>query len=181
MMGNRLFKTGLIHVHFGDGQGKTSAAVGLAVRACGCGGSVLFAQFLKNGRSGELETLRKLEGVELAECPPCDKFFYQMDERERAQASAEQSGFFQDMIGRVRSGGYDLLVMDEIIDAVHLGMISREEFLEFLKNKPENLEVVLTGHQIFPELTAVADYVTEVKKIKHPYDNGIRARRGAEV
>lgn len=177
----KLFKTGLVHVYYGDGQGKTSAAAGLALRVCGCGGRVLFAQFLKNGRSGELEAMRKLDGVELLECKPCAKFLFEMDEREREQACSDQLGAFLLMRECLSHGEYDLLVLDEILDVVELGLIKPEELLGFLKAKPENLEVALTGHKVFPELIAIADYVSEVKKVRHPYDRGFKARRGAEV
>jgi cob(I)alamin adenosyltransferase len=170
---------GLVHVYYGDGPGKTTAATGLAARAKGCGGSVLFAQFLKNGRSGELAALRKLS-VEILDCEPCEKFFFIMDEKEKERTVAEQRGAFLRMAEAARSGKYSLLVLDEVLDVVKLGIVSPGELLEFLRNRPESLEAALTGHEVFPELMELADYVTEVKKVKHPYDRGVKARRGVE-
>lgn len=170
---------GLLHVYYGDGKGKTTAAVGLAVRCRGSGGSVLFAQFLKNGRSGELAALREL-GVEAMECKPCEKFFFSMDDTEKKQTIADQRDAFLRMAEKARSGSYNLLVLDEILDAVKLGIFSPGELLGFLRDRPESLEAALTGHEAFPELLEAADYVTEAKKVKHPYDRGIKARRGVE-
>lgn len=176
-----MFKIGMVHIYYGDGQGKTCAAVGLVVRLCGCGGRALYAQFLKNGNSGELKALGNLpDGIEILKCKPCAKFFRDMGEEERAQAAAEQLGVFHMAIEMARTGKYDLLVLDEIIDTVTLEIISKDELVGFLTEKPETLEVALTGHAVFPELLEAADYVSEIRKIKHPYDRGLKARRGAE-
>jgi cob(I)alamin adenosyltransferase len=170
----------MVHVCYGDGPGKTTAAVGLVVRACGSGLRVLFAQFLKDGRSGELIALKKL-GVDVLECIPCEKFFAFMSESEKANASAKQREAFFTAKHAALSGKYDLLVLDEVLDIVMLGIITPEELLGFLRERPETLEVSLTGHAVFPELIDAADYIAEVKKVKHPYDHGIKARRGVEL
>lgn len=170
---------GLVHVYYGDGPGKTTAAAGLAARACGNGYKALFAQFLKNGRSGELASLRRL-GAEVLEGKPCEKFFTYMDECEKAQAAADQRNAFLQMKEKACSGAYDLLVLDEVLDIVKLGILGADELLEFLRNRPGNLEVALTGHEMSPELLELADYVSEVRKVKHPYDGGVKARRGVE-
>jgi cob(I)alamin adenosyltransferase len=176
-----MFKIGMIHVYYGDGQGKTCAAVGLAVRLCGCGGRTLYAQFLKNGKSGELNTLRLLaNGIKVLEGEPCTKFIRDMDEQEKARAIAAQQSVFHAAIEAAKTEKFDLLVMDEIIDAVDLQLIKKDELLDFLKQKPETLEVALTGHAIMNEFLDIADYVSEIRKVKHPYDRGMKARRGAE-
>jgi cob(I)alamin adenosyltransferase len=156
-----------------------SAAAGLAARARGCGNKVLFTQFLKNGRSGELEALRRL-GVEIPEGKLCEKFLAFMSEGEKARAVADQREAFLQMKEKVHTGDYNLLVLDEVLDIVELGILDQEELLEFLRDRPEKLEAVLTGHTIFPELLEAADYVSEVRKVKHPYDRGVKARRGVE-
>jgi len=172
---------GMVHVYYGDGQGKTCAAVGLAIRACGGGNKVLFMQFIKNGLSGELTALKRItENVEVMECKPCDKLLFDMNEHERAQVALEQHDAFLRLIGKIKTASYDLLVLDEVLEAVKLGMISVNELLEFLGEKPEHLEVVLTGHEIFQELLERADYVSEIIKVKHPYDKGTEARKGVE-
>lgn len=173
-----MYKTGLVHVFYGYGQGKTTAAVGLAVRATGAGNRVLFTQFLKNGRSGELDGLRKL-GVDVLAAKPC-KFSIDMSDEERAQAAREQHAAYTAALEKVAAGGVDLLVLDEALDAVELGMLGAGELLEYLKARPVGLEVVLTGHKPFPGLAEAADYVTECVKHRHPYDRGVKARKGAE-
>jgi cob(I)alamin adenosyltransferase len=176
-----MFKTGLLHVYYGDGKGKTSAVAGLAVRAAGAGCKVLFAQFLKNGCSSELKSLKLLTNIEVAECTPCTKFFVFMNEQEKAEACKEQHDYFECIVKKAQSGYYDLLVMDEVIDVITLEIIGKEELLIFLKSKPASLEVALTGHSMFPELLELADYASEVRKVKHPYDKGIKARKGIDM
>ena len=175
-------KTGLVHVYYGDGQGKTCAAVGLAVRACGGGCKVLYTQFLKNCRSGELAALNLLsQGVEVLTPQPCVKFVFQMTEQERREAAAEQTACFREARRKVSTGAFRMLILDEAMDAVQLGLIDREEFLAFLKDKPQELEVAITGHGMLEGLPELADYISEVKKVKHPYDRGVKARIGVEL
>lgn len=176
-----MFDVGLTHVYFGDGQGKTSAAVGLAVRACGCGCRVLYVQFLKNCRSGELAALRQLEGVQVLTPTPCIKFYFRMTEEERAKTAADINCCFHEVARRCKAGEADLLVLDEAMDAVNLGIINKDEFLAFVKGKPANLELAITGHGMTEGLPELVDYISEVKKVKHPYDRGIKARTGADM
>ncbi len=174
-------KLGLVHIYYGDGQGKTSAAVGLAVRVCGSGSIVLYTQFLKNGRSSELKSLRLLsDGIELLLPEPCTKFVFQMTAQERQRVALEQTACFRQAVQKVSADSYRLLVMDEIMDAVLLGMIDREEFFQFLRDKPRELEVAITGHTMLEGLPVLADYISEVKKVKHPYDQGVTARLGVD-
>lgn len=173
-----LFRNGLAHAYWGDGKGKTTAAAGLAARVAGAGGRVMFAQFLKNGCSGELKALATLGVDILAE--PCGKFLRDMGEAERKQAEDAQRSVFLRAAELVQAGTYDLLVLDEAIDAADLGIIGREELLALIRERPATLELVITGHAAFPELIESVDYATEVRKVKHPYDRGVKARRGAE-
>lgn len=175
-------KTGLVHVYYGDGQGKTCAAVGLAVRACGSGCRVLYVQFLKNCRSSELNALKLLsDGIEVFTPKPCTKFVFQMTEQERLTAAAEQTACFREVRLKVVSGAYRMLILDEVMDAVELGLISREEFLCFLREKPDGLEIAITGHRMLEGLPELADYISEIAKVKHPYDRGIKARVGVDL
>lgn len=171
--------TGLIHLYCGDGKGKTTAAAGLALRAAGAGRRVLFVQFFKNGDSSELGPLRALDNVAVAVSDRRHGFFRHMDAAERETAAADYSALFSDAL-RIAREGADLLVLDEAVSACNHGMISETELLRFLREKPEGLEVVLTGRAPSPALLSAADYVTEMKKIKHPYDRGIPARKGIE-
>ena len=170
---------GLIHLYCGDGKGKTTAAVGLSVRAAGVGKRVLFAQFLKDGSSSELNVLRALPNVEVASCGQNFGFFKSMDEQTKAAARQAYSALLEDAM-RKSEDGVDLLVLDEAVAACNHGLIEETALLDFLRRRPEALEVVLTGRDPSQHLMDAADYVTEMRKRKHPFDRGIAARRGIE-
>ena len=169
---------GLIHIYCGDGKGKTTASVGLAVRMAGAGRQVVFTQFFKNGNSSEVKVLEQCEGIRTMHCKTVPGRFSQMDEAARAQARADYSALLEAVLCEAREA--DLLVLDEVISACNNGTVSEDRVAEFLRAKPEGLEVVLTGRNPSDRLLELADYVTEMKKIKHPYDSGVRARLGVE-
>ena len=172
---------GLIHIYIGDGKGKTTAAVGLGVRVVGSGMRVLMTQFLKNGKSSELSSLERLSPeFELLFGTPVEKFYPFLKPEEQSIVCDNINRAFEQVKQKAYSGDYRLVILDEIIDTVELGIIPLEKILGFLKDKPLVLEVVITGHKTYKELDDIADYVTEMKKIKHPYDNGICARKGIE-
>ena len=170
---------GLIHIYCGDGKGKTTAAVGLAVRAAGAGRRVLFTQFFKNGDSSELSILRALETVEVLTCETRHGFWANMDGHERERAGRDYSALLDRALETARRGA-GLLVLDEAVSACNHGVIEEEKLLDFLRGKPAELEVVLTGRDPSAALMERADYVTEMKKLRHPYDRGVGARRGIE-
>lgn len=179
-MEGKEMEKGLIHIYCGDGKGKTTAATGLAVRAAGAGRKVLIARFLKNNHSAELCSLEKLPGITLL---PIQKEFGFIRSRENPvwkDAKEYYSAYYETAVEKAAKEQYDLLVMDEINAAVNLGIVEEEQVTEFLKNKPEKLEVVLTGRNPAPALVELADYVSEIVKRKHPFDRGIRAREGIE-
>lgn len=171
--------SGLIHIYWGEGKGKTSAALGLVLRAAGAGMRVLFVQFLKDGSSSEIALLERL-GIETACCPDIQKFVFQMTEAERLQAGEEYSRLLSAAVSRCREEGFGLLVLDEVIPACQLGLVPETALTDFLRSRPSELEVVLTGREPSPALLKLADYVTEMKKLRHPYDRGIQARKGIE-
>ena len=152
-------KLGLIHIYTGDGKGKTTAALGLILRASGRGLKVVLGQFLKGRETGELHTLSLLPGVTVFRGKPLTKFSFQMNEQEKADV---------------------LLVLDEVIGACGTHLLDESLLIDFLKHKPEHLEVVMTGRNPSPELLELADYVSEICKRKHPFDKGIPAREGIE-
>ncbi len=170
---------GLIHIYCGDGKGKTTAATGLAVRAAGAKKKVVFAQFMKDGSSSEIGMLKELRGVEIFVCSTCYGFFQNMDEEQKVVACRSYSELFERVKERVQEG-VDLLLLDEAMAACKCSAIKEAELIEFLKGKPEELEVVLTGRGPSQEIIELADYVTEMKKVKHPYDGGVKARYGIE-
>jgi len=144
---------GLIHIYCGDGKGKTTAAIGLSIRAAGSGKRVLFVQFLKKSETSELNILENMRGVTVLRPNGGEEW---MDRKA------------------------DLLVLDEAIGAYNKEVIDRVRLLKFLHEKPEELEVVMTGRNPAEELIDLADYVSEIKKVKHPFDKGVRARIGIE-
>ena len=171
---------GLIHIYCGDGKGKTTAAVGLAVRCAGRGNKVLLVQFLKSRDSGELYSLAKLPDIEVMRGKESKKFTFQMNEEEKHALLIEHNKMFEQVLEKIKNGGYSLLILDEVIGALNAKVFEMPKLIEFLRHKPENLEVVLTGRDPAPELVEIADYVSEMRKVKHPMDKGIMAREGIE-
>lgn len=171
---------GLVHIYCGDGKGKTTAAVGLAVRCAGRGNKVLLVQFLKSRDSGELYSLAKLPDIEVMRGKESKKFTFQMNEEEKHALLIEHNKMFEHVLAKIKNGGYSLLILDEVIGALNAKVFEMPKLIEFLRHKPENLEVVLTGRNPAPELVEIADYVSEMRKVKHPMDKGIMAREGIE-
>ena len=173
-------ENGLIHIYCGNGKGKTTCAMGLLMRCAGQGGKVLCFQFLKSDTSGECRILEKIENVTLLPCYDKVKFTSRMNEEEKAQAKSFYGNRFHEITQLVQEGSYDMLVLDEIMAAISVGFLSEEEVVTFLRNKPHTLEVVMTGREPGMALLEMADYVTEMKQCKHPYEKGITARRMVE-
>jgi cob(I)alamin adenosyltransferase len=172
---------GLIHVYTGDGKGKTTAAAGLAIRAHGYGMNVLMVQFLKRAHSGELISFEKLgSGFELMRCKGAGKFVTQMDETEKAECCKETADLFSKTLNYLGENHVDLLILDEVFAAISFNMLRAKQITDFLKSKPEKLEVVLTGRGAPDEIVELADYAMEIRALKHPIDDGIPARQGIE-
>lgn len=169
---------GLIHIYCGDGKGKTTAAVGFAVRSAGAGRKVLFTLFYKNGSSSEIAVLERIENVETMFCKIKYPLFSRMNDEEKEQARLDYSALLERVL--TASENKDLLILDEIISACNHATVDEAILIEFLKSKAENLEVVLTGREPSDKLCQLADYISEVRKIKHPFDKGVRARKGVE-
>lgn len=168
------------HIYYGDGKGKTSAAIGLAVRAAGSKMKVLFVQFLKTEFSGERHILSHTENVTLTFCPLELKFTFDMDDKEKAQAAKIFKGIFDNAVTTALTEKYDMVVLDEVFEAINAHMLSESEVYEFITNAPSSMEIVMTGHNPPQKFMDCADYITEFKKIKHPYDRGITGRIGIE-
>jgi ATP:corrinoid adenosyltransferase len=171
---------GLTHIYCGDGKGKTTAALGLGVRACGRGKRVLLVQFLKGSDSGELNVLNALPNFSVLPNPENIKFIFQMEEAERTETARLCRTRFQKAAQAAAGGACDLLILDEVFGAISTGMLPNKTLIEFIKSKPGNLELVLTGRDPEPEILTLADYVSEILKVKHPFDRNIPARKGIE-
>lgn len=173
-------RNGLLHIYCGDGKGKTTAATGLAVRAAGSGLKVLFGRFLKNERSGELKILDCIQEIDVLHLPRSYGFYKTLSEADKKAAGKMYEELWETLSKGAVSGEYHMLVIDEFMAAWNYGLIDKERALDFLRTRPSSLEVVLTGRNPDERLIELADYVSEIKKVKHPYDQNISARKGIE-
>lgn len=174
-------ENGLIHIYCGNGKGKTTAAVGLAVRALGQGNKVCFTQFLKSAHTGELNVLSKFENITIFRNENKTKFTYEMTAEELKECSCAQQQLLEETINYCDENDVNLVVFDEILSAINKGMVDVDMFIDFLDTRSKKLEVIITGRNPIDELFNRADYVTRMEKLKHPYDSGIAARIGIEV
>lgn len=173
---------GLILVNTGDGKGKTTAALGVALRSAGCGRRVLILQFIKSGANyGELAGIALLPTVEIRSMGK-GFIFHKQDESEEKMKEHQQAAkeAWTMVETEVKSGQWDLIILDEINYAIHYGLVDVETVVNLLKTKPENLDMILTGRNARPEIIELAHTVTEMKVIKHAYQQGIKAKRGIE-
>lgn len=176
-------KHGYIQVYTGDGKGKTTASLGLAMRALGRCWKVLIIMFMKGGDDyGELNSFRNLS-PEIAQNltiiqAGADRIVYQNNKTD-ADTSVVKEGW--ELAKRViKNDEYNLVILDEANIAIDMGFIDLDEMLEVLKNKPEEMEIVLTGRNARQEIIDIAHLVSEIKPIKHYWDTGIAARKGIE-
>ncbi len=171
---------GLIHIHCGDGRGKTTAAIGLILRFVGSGRKAMLVQFLKNGRSSEVKTLRTLPGVHVLTGPDSLKFTHVMNEEDRAEALVMHGRFLATAGKAAKAGQVDLLVLDEVLDAIDTNLLSEDALADFLLGKPDGLEVVLTGRNPSARIMEMADYISNIQCVRHPWQKGITGREGIE-
>ena len=171
---------GLIHFYYGFGKGKTTAALGLALRSAGYGKQAVLVQFLKNRLSGEVLQLAKNDNITVIRGQAADSFVNSMSREEIAKTAEMHNKNLEKAITLVIEDKCDLLILDEVMDAYQMNMVDRDMLENFVKNKPEALELVITGHNPERWMLDLADYVSEVVKKKHPYDCGIPARLGIE-
>lgn len=164
----------MLHLYWGDGKGKTTAAMGLALRALGHGRRVVILQFLKDGSSGEIEMLRRC-GAAVYACPNA-KFTWLMTDAERAEARRTNTRTLQTIL----QGSFDLLVLDEACAALKSNILDEALLRKAAAFAKDGREVVVTGRDPAPWLQDAADYSTEMQMHKHPYTQGIAAREGVE-
>lgn len=175
-------KFNMIHLYVGSGKGKTCASYGLALRALGSGLKVSVFSFLKSKNSGEITFLKQINenfGYPHINISPKDhKLFFLLSEEEKNEVKCEICDLFSNFKQALLKEDYDLIILDEIVDAVNLELIDEDELISLLSER--KAEIVLTGRNPSEKLSAIADYISDVNKIKHPYDNGISARKGIE-
>jgi cob(I)alamin adenosyltransferase len=168
---------GYVQVYTGNGKGKTTAALGLALRAAGAGLRVFIAQFVKNSRYSEMKAVEDLgDAITLRQYGLGD-FLNRKPEPEDIRAAREG---LKDVREIMLSGRYDIIILDEVNIAITYSLFSVEDLLAFMEARPENVELVLTGRKADPRIIDAADLATEMKEIKHYYRNGVEARVGIE-
>lgn len=166
----------MIHIYTGSGKGKTTAAVGAAVRMAGYGRKVLFAQFLKGARTGETELLQSAPDITVLRCDKKYGFFGSMTDDDKENIKASHNKNLSYIIERMQE--FDMIVLDEIFDALNYNLADYKTVRQIAENFGG--ELLMTGRNPDKYFEDAADYITEMKKIKHPYDNGVLAREGIE-
>lgn len=169
----------MIQLYAGDGKGKTTAAVGQAIRAVGNGWKVIFAQFMKGNETGELEVLKKLSQVHV--CRSCKEFgfYHTLTIEEKEELTKIHNEILEELLQAVRDGDCNMIVMDEITYPVKWGLLDEEKLRLFLE-EAKNVEVILTGRDPDEFLLNCADYITDMCCERHPYERGVEARKGIE-
>jgi len=169
---------GFIQVYTGDGKGKTTAALGLALRAAGAGLKVFIGQFVKGAAYSEIKILHQLE--ENITVRQYGRRCFIKDQPDEEDIRRAQDGL-SEVDSVIQSGTYDLVILDEANIAVYFKLFSVEDLLSVVQNRPKKVEIVITGRKADPKLIEVADLVTEMKEVKHYYRQGITARVGIEM
>ncbi|MDG6218025.1 MAG: cob(I)yrinic acid a,c-diamide adenosyltransferase [Candidatus Thermoplasmatota archaeon] len=170
-------KTGLIHIYTGTGKGKTTAALGLGLRASGAGYKVHMIQFMKGRRYSEIDALEHQSHFSVSQHGRDD--FVNKENPEQIDIDMAQEGFkYAKKI--INNNKYDMIILDEINVAVDFNLIKLDEILRTMDEKPAHLELIFTGRYAHPEVIRKADLVTEMLEIKHPYQKGIKSRKGID-
>jgi cob(I)alamin adenosyltransferase len=175
---NRL-KKGYVHIYTGNGKGKTTAALGQALRAAGSGLTIFIVMFMKDFSYNEIQTMKHLSEWISLEQYGNDAFVF----RKQSPGNEDKKAAYL-ALKRAReamlSAKYDIVIMDEVCVAIHFGLLKTQDVLSLLDEKPGQLELILTGRYCPPELFEKADLVTEMQEIKHYYQKGVTARKGIE-
>lgn len=171
---------GLIHVYCGDGKGKTTCSLGLALRAAGAGMRVVIIQFLKGSYTSELESLKAIPNITVFRNAKDLGFVGSMSPEQLETVKAMHNENLYKALSLIIDKKCDMLILDELTYAYDAKLVDTARVDELINNTPENLEIVITGRNPASVFTDNADYITEMKAVRHPYDNGITARKGIE-
>lgn len=176
----KTLEKGLIHIYTGDGKGKTTAAIGQGTRTAGGGYRVLMVQFLKGDDTGELYSIEAMPNFTIKRYAEINSFYPFLPEEKKELVKEDIKRGLREIAALIEGQEYNMIIMDEIMGVLYNEIITVEEVLQLLIKRPSNMEVILTGRNAPEELVRIADYVTEMKMIKHPYEKGINARKGIE-
>ncbi|MBN1294469.1 MAG: cob(I)yrinic acid a,c-diamide adenosyltransferase [Candidatus Latescibacteria bacterium] len=169
---------GYIQVYTGDGKGKTTAAIGLVIRAVGAGKNVFFAQFMKGKASSEIKALKLLGDAVTIRRYGRENFIFSSPGKEDIRIAAEG---LREVKKNIISGTYDVVILDEANVAVYYNLFTVPDLLDVIDSRPGNVELVITGRNAAPEIIAKADLVTEMREVKHYFSKGVKARKGIEL
>lgn len=167
---------GLLHIYCGDGKGKTTAALGLAMRGAGAGMKVCVVQFMKGGDTSELESLKQLKNITVMRCDREYGFSFCMSDEDRKNITACHNKLLEEAF----AGGYDMIILDEFNCAYESGFLDAVRAEELIINGKSSAEIIITGRNPASVFIDIADYISEITCRRHPYEQGIKARRGIE-
>ncbi|MBE7026076.1 MAG: cob(I)yrinic acid a,c-diamide adenosyltransferase [Ruminococcaceae bacterium] len=169
----------MIQAYFGNGKGKTTAAIGAVIRCVGCGQKALYVGFLKNNDSAEFKVLDTLENIDML----FSNEKYNLYDNEKPELTPKiikaYTKLLFDETARIITG-YQMIVLDEILDAIQFGYVDEDEFIKVVNEWKNRVEIILTGHALTEKIKDISDYISEIKNTKHPYADGVLARKGIE-
>lgn len=168
----------MIHLYMGDGKGKTTAAVGLAVRASGSGMQVLFSQFMKGNNTGEIHSLEMIPNIKILRSEKQYGFYRDLSEAEKLELTEVHNQIMDELLKTAYNGQVQMIILDEITYPARWNLVDVNKLKKLLQN--ESVEFVLTGRDPEGFMLDCADYITEMRKVRHPYEKGIKARVGVE-
>ena len=169
----------MIQSYFGNGKGKTTAAIGAAIRCIGCDQKVLVVEFLKNNDSAEFKVMDTLENIDIL----FSNEHYELFDNEKSELTPKFKDAYTKLLFEETakiSKDYQMIVLDEVLDAVEFGYIEEKAFIKLLNECKQKTEIILTGHTLTEGIADVSDYISEIKEISHPYTKGVSPREGIE-
>lgn len=173
-------ENGLIHLYTGEGKGKTTGAIGLAVRAAGAGKKVVFAQFMKGQDTSEIVSLDKLDNITVIRNSENLGWFKDADEEKKMRFKSQHDNTLDEVLMLIASNRCDVLILDEVTYPVNYKIIDMDKLMQILNMKENRPEIVMTGRNADDILVGAADYITNMECVEHPYEKGIQARKGIE-
>lgn len=173
-------KNGLFHIYFGNGKGKTTACAGLAIRMAGSGGKVLYAFMQKGVKSSEVRLMESIEGIDVFQVCKMTKFSYLFNDEERDEYNRQHKEGWDIIVKKANSGLYDLIIVDEMLGTLKEKALDIGDVFKVASDSNREYELVFSGREAPAKLIEIADYVSQINEIKHPYTNGIKGRKGIE-